>query len=76
MGLPLSKDREEKIKMYQKVLKRQNCPVTIIQNNHDPYSSAEEVRTSLTDISYQLIVKEGDTHEYNYPEDIASLLAN
>lgn len=76
MGLPLSKDREEKIKLYQRVLKKQNCPIVIIQNNHDPYSSPEEVRNALTDICCQLIIKELDTHVYNYSEDIVSLLAN
>jgi hypothetical protein len=49
--------------------------LTVIQREQDPHGSREEVEQYFEGTSYQLVPKDGDTHQYEYPDEVVVALA-
>ncbi|KXK27423.1 MAG: Alpha/beta hydrolase family protein [candidate division WS6 bacterium OLB20] len=47
--------------------------VTAIQNSGDPFASASSVADFLAEYPAELIVKESDSHDYPYPDDLIAI---
>ena len=74
LGLPindLSADENEFLKL---ALKRMNGKLTLIQNSQDEHGSLEDLNTLVFDIQHDLIIKEANNHEYNYPDEVLKTL--
>lgn len=55
-------------------LNKVSAPITIIQNEYDPYGSYEEVKAYLEGFDIALIKTPGDTHDYLSYAQITQLL--
>jgi predicted alpha/beta hydrolase family esterase len=73
LGIPLINLTDEE-KLDYKILWELNIPITVITNNQDPHGDISHVREFLSGLKYTEVEKDDNTHRYNYPNDISSLL--
>lgn len=78
MGLPSESDNfsEADKRLYPEALKRVEQQLVVLQNENDPFGSAEQVKKLLEMVNCQFEIVEGnDTHAYVYPEKVEELIA-
>lgn len=74
LGIPLNDlDRDEK-ELMQLSLRRVQDRSVLIQNSNDPHGCIEDLNQLVRDIRLEIILKEAENHEYNYPDDVLSFL--
>lgn len=75
LGVPVSSLPEEDMRMYPEYFSRVSKNLHIIQNEHDPFGSSDQVRELFSSTPAQLVTKaENATHAYNYKEDVEKLI--
>ena len=74
LGIPLKDTKHIEAGVYPAALTRYKGPITVIQNDNDPYARATQIDSLLTGSKARLLVKESDTHRYPYAEELVSLL--
>ena len=74
LGIPLKDTAHIEAGVYPAALTRYPGPITVFQNADDPYARATQIDSLLTGSKARLIVKESDTHQYPYAQELREIL--
>ena len=75
-GIPYNDLSFTELKEYLAVLPNYQDQLTLIHNENDSHGEWKTVKGWLNDIKYELVLKPGDTHIYDYPEDVWKALSS
>lgn len=73
LGIPFNDLDDSERKVYR-ILQTATYPITIVHNSKDPHGAVEDIRSVLDGVNYQELIKDSDTHEYRYPDDVVRCL--
>lgn len=74
MGVPLNDLSTDEKEFVGLAIKRMSGKLTVIQNSQDEHCSLEDLNFLIANVQHDLIIKESNTHEYNYPEEVLKVL--
>jgi len=74
LGVPVCDLSEDEKELMQLVIRRVKDKITFVHNSLDPKGTIEDLNFMLLNIDHDIRIKESDTHQYDYPEDILSII--
>lgn len=74
LGVPFNDLDADEQELMQIALRRVQDKLIFIHNTKDPHGGVEELNRFILALNNNLILKDSDTHEYPYTDDILSLI--